>query len=99
MDSLLDNRALKLREDAEHAEHRFSRRRAGIERLSVQIQITPGSLHFIERVQQVLQASTQPVPPITPSGCRNAAAWPDEVPCPALGVRPQGIGGRMMGGP
>jgi hypothetical protein len=45
-DSLLDDRALELREHAEHLEERLAGRRAGIDALAIEVQVNPGAVQL-----------------------------------------------------
>jgi hypothetical protein len=42
----LDDRALELREHAEHLEERLAGRRAGIDALAIEVQVNPGAVQL-----------------------------------------------------
>src|SRR4051812_16769672 len=58
---LPDDAALELGEHAEHLKHRPSRRRAGIERLLMQIKIASKRPQLRQEPDQILKAAAEPI--------------------------------------
>jgi hypothetical protein len=57
----LDDRALELREHAEHLEERLAGRRAGVDALAIEAQVNPGAVQLAKKADKVLQATAEPV--------------------------------------
>jgi hypothetical protein len=55
----LDDRALELREHAEHLEERLAGR--GIDALAIEVQVNPGAVQLAKKADKVLQATAEPV--------------------------------------
>jgi hypothetical protein len=60
-DPAANDGSLELGEDAEHLEHRTSRRGGRIESLLTQKEVASRSIEFLEEAHQVLQRSTEAV--------------------------------------